>query len=82
MDEIYKEIPGYEGIYEVSNLGNVRSVQRNVRSKAVGGRTVAGKQKSVLKDAKGTRIVQLFKDNKKSNVSVDRLVRVLFTTVG
>jgi hypothetical protein len=25
MKEIFKEIPGYEGIYEVSNLGNIKS---------------------------------------------------------
>lgn len=25
MEEIYKPIPGYEGYYEISNLGNVRS---------------------------------------------------------
>lgn len=29
MEEIFKDIPGYEGIYTVSNLGNVRSVRRN-----------------------------------------------------
>ena len=27
-EEIWKPIPKYEGIYEVSNLGNVRSVDR------------------------------------------------------
>ena len=28
--EIWKSIHGYEGIYEVSNLGRVRSVRRNI----------------------------------------------------
>lgn len=28
MSEIWKPIPGYEGIYEVSDLGNVRSLDR------------------------------------------------------
>mgnify|MGYP003645645397 FL=1 len=28
MKEIYKKIKGYEGIYEVSNLGNVKSLKR------------------------------------------------------
>lgn len=27
--EIYKSVKGYEGIYEVSNFGNVRSIDRN-----------------------------------------------------
>ncbi|WP_462250465.1 NUMOD4 domain-containing protein [Ekhidna sp.] len=28
--EIWKEVIGYEGIYEVSNLGRVKSLDRNV----------------------------------------------------
>lgn len=28
MEEIYKDIVGYEGLYQVSNLGNVRSLPR------------------------------------------------------
>ena len=30
MEEVWKDIQGYEGIYQVSNLGNVRSVDRCV----------------------------------------------------
>ena len=30
MNEIWKEIPGYEGYFEVSNLGNFRSMDRMV----------------------------------------------------
>ena len=29
MREIFKDIPGYEGIYQVSNLGNVKSFKYN-----------------------------------------------------
>lgn len=29
MKEIWKDIPGYEGLYQVSNLGNVRSLNYN-----------------------------------------------------
>ena len=28
MEEVWKDIQGYEGIYQVSNLGNVRSLDR------------------------------------------------------
>jgi len=28
MQEIYKDIPNYEGYYQVSNVGNVRSLER------------------------------------------------------
>ena len=26
MEEIWKDVPNYEGLYQVSNLGNVRSL--------------------------------------------------------
>ena len=29
MEEIFKDIPGYEGLYQVSNLGNVKSFNLN-----------------------------------------------------
>ncbi len=32
MTEIWKEIPGYEGLYEASNKGNIRSLPRMIRS--------------------------------------------------
>ena len=30
MEEIWKDIPGYEGYYQVSNLGRVKSLERRV----------------------------------------------------
>lgn len=33
MDEIWKPIPGFEGYYEASNLGRIRSVERIVRGR-------------------------------------------------
>ena len=32
MQEIWKDIKGYEGLYQVSNLGNVKSLERRVNS--------------------------------------------------
>ena len=34
MNEIWKAIPGYEGYYEASTLGRIRSVERIVMNKA------------------------------------------------
>jgi hypothetical protein len=31
QEEIWKDIPGYEGLYQVSNVGNVRSLDRVVQ---------------------------------------------------
>jgi len=33
MKEIFKDIPTYEGIYQVSNLGNVKSLNRRIWNK-------------------------------------------------
>jgi len=32
-EEIWKDIPNYEGLYQVSNLGNVRSLNYNKTKK-------------------------------------------------
>jgi hypothetical protein len=37
MDEIWKDITGYEGLYQVSNLGNVRSLDKTVHAKSRNG---------------------------------------------
>jgi hypothetical protein len=31
MEEIWKDIPNYEGIYQVSNIGNVKSLKRIIK---------------------------------------------------
>ena len=31
MEEIWKPVVGYEGFYEVSNMGRVKSLERKVR---------------------------------------------------
>ena len=28
MDEVWKDVVGYEGLYQISNLGRVKSVER------------------------------------------------------
>lgn len=33
IEEIFKDIPGYEGLYQVSNLGRVKSMANNATRK-------------------------------------------------
>lgn len=33
MEEIWKDITGYEGLYQVSNLGNIKSLSRTIKRK-------------------------------------------------
>lgn len=35
MEEVFKDIPGYEGIYQVSNLGRVKSLAREIKRKGI-----------------------------------------------
>lgn len=42
MNEIWKPVIGYEGLYEVSNQGRVRSIDRLVRARAGKSRKVKG----------------------------------------
>ena len=79
MDEIWKPIEGYEGYYEVSNLGRVRSLERFIQRKGThGGQTVHGKIKSQETNNKGYLMVNLMKNNRTRVVTVHRLVATAF----
>ena len=78
MNEIWKPIPGYEGYYEISTLGNVKSLDRYVRSKYNSIRFNPGKilLKETTKD-NYQRIV-LMKNNIKKRYMIHRLVALTF----
>ena len=70
LEEEFKDIDGFEGLYKVSNLGRVLSLKRK-------GVPVD----KILKDKKashGYRCVNLYKDRKCFTLSVHRLVASLF----
>ncbi len=76
IEEIYKDIPGYEGIYQVSNLGNVKSLPRKI----VKGRAKFISKEKFLKYDKTDKYfnVSLFKDGKKKTIRVHVLVAMAF----
>ena len=68
--EVWKDIVGYEGLYQVSNYGRVKSL--NYRHKA-------GKQKVLKKQmACGYHQVKLYKDGEERWCKVHRLVAEAF----
>lgn len=70
MDEIWKDISGYEGIYQVSNMGNVRSLDRlDNRGRITHGRELAHKR-----DGGNYHQVALCKDGKQIYRHIHRLV--------
>lgn len=75
--ENWKPVVGYEGLYEVSSLGRVRSKDRKVWN----GRTFYNKKGRVLKRTKTTTgywKVELYKNRKKKSKKVHRLVAKAF----
>lgn len=63
MQEIWKDIEGYEGLYQVSNMGRVRNNKKLL---------------SPYNEGKGYLKVSLFKDKKCKRYKVHRLVANAF----
>lgn len=72
--EEWKPIPGYEGLYEVSNLGNVRSLR------GWNGRKYIERTRLLKKTMTTTGYykVELIKEKKKKSLRVHRLVAMAF----
>ena len=70
MEEIWKDIEGYEGLYQVSNLGNVKSLnyKRSGREKIL----------NPDKSETGYLYVQLYKNKESKHFRVHRLVANTF----
>ena len=76
--ETWKQVKGYEGIYEVSNTGVVRSVNYLVFGKNGVKRIQKGRVLKLNKSEKGYIQVTLSKNLKRFNTGVHRLVAISF----
>jgi hypothetical protein len=76
--EIWKDIKGFEGIYQISSLGKVRSLDRLVKASRGGLRGVKGQIISLCKDKDGYLILRLSKNGKGNTYKVHRLVAEAF----
>lgn len=65
MQEIWRDIKGYEGLYQVSNLGRIK----NVKTKSI---------KVATKCKNGYLYIDLYKNNKRTKKTVHRIVAETF----
>jgi hypothetical protein len=75
-DEIWKDIKGYEGLYQISSMGNIRSLDRVVT--CINGREANYKGKSRKPSILEYRIISLSKGNKVAMKKISRLVALHF----
>lgn len=73
MIEVWKDIFGYEGLYKVSNLGNVKSLGNDKKRKEK-------ILKSYRNKCDGYLFVVLCKEGKRKNIYIHRLVVQAFLT--
>ena len=73
--EIWKDIEGYEGLYQVSNRGRVKSLSRKVTNAMF---SINEHFVKVVDNGNGYKSVSLWKDNKGKHFYVHRLVALAF----
>ena len=77
-DEIWRDIPGFEGYYKVSSKGRVQSLPRTVKCIDDSCRTYKGKLSTPHKGQNGYLTVSLSKEGKTCNHNVHVLVAMAF----
>lgn len=75
--EIWKDVKGYEGYYQISNLGNLKSVDREVQHSRGGTRILKGK---TIRPGKTNwyYLVCLQKHGKRKYTTIHRLIAIAF----
>lgn len=76
--EIWKPIKGYEGFYEISTFGNVRSVERIVTNKLGVKKLIPSSNMKSRPSNRGYLRVGLHRDGKSREYSIHRLVAETF----
>ena len=78
-NEVWKDIPDYEGLYQVSNLGRIKSLKRKVHA---GRNRIRWQYERILSNNKtngnGYKVVSLNKNSRGKNKYIHRLVAESF----
>ena len=82
MSEVWKPIKGYEGIYEVSSYGRVRSLEHKARHKSRTGNefqvTYKGRIRKLYTNEEGRKFLVVKRNGKNASLKVHRLVAKAF----
>ncbi len=76
--EIWKDLPGYEGIYKISNLGNVKSLARIIKREKVGD---FNRKERILNQyiiSAGYYCIKIVNNQKSEHFRIHRLIALLF----
>ena len=79
--EIWKDIEGYEGYYQISNMGRVKSLERTVWNSGLNGGCYVTIPEKIMKgvaDGHDYLQVKLYKDGKDKKCRINRLVASAF----
>ena len=77
-DSIFKPIKGFENMYEISNYGIIKSVDRNIICKDGQIKPIKSRYIRPADNGSGYKFVYLWKDNKQHRYYVHRLVDETF----
>ena len=78
MSEIWKDIIGFEGSYQISSLGRIRSLDRFVNCKNGGLKLFKGQIKNVSENKRRYKSICLSKNSKTKNFDIHRLLAIHF----
>lgn len=76
--EIWKEVQGFEGYYEVSNLGRVRSVERDIQTSRGIQHWKSRVMTPNVNQKSGYHYVHLSRNNDRFSFTIHRLVAIAF----
>lgn len=77
-EEIWRDIPGYENLYQVSNMGRVKSLSRKIRTKNNSFRVLPETICILHKNRGGYLQINLYKEGGYKTYTVHRLVGMTF----
>lgn len=74
MNEEWKDVKGYKGLYQISNFGKIRSLDRIVKTKGEGKKLIKGVYLYPSLDKNGYIKCTLSKDDKRKHLRLHRIV--------